>query len=161
MTPAPGLPRWVYVPAAIGAVLIVLPLLALVVKADWGQFPALVTGPASRAALLLSVRTCLASTALCLMFGVPLAVVLARGPGRLTRLLRPMILLPLVLPPVVGGIALLYAFGKLGLLGHYLDAARDSHRVFHVCRGAGADLCFAAVPGHQSAWCAGHDGTAI
>lgn len=123
MTSAPGLPRWVYVPAAIGAVLIVLPLLALVVKADWGQFPALVTGPASRAALLLSVRTCLASTALCLMFGVPLAVVLARGPGRLTRLLRPMILLPLVLPPVVGGIALLYAFGKLGLLGHYLDAA--------------------------------------
>ncbi|CPY32137.1 ABC transporter permease [Mycobacteroides abscessus] len=123
MTPAPGLPRWVYVPAAIGAALIVLPLLALVVKADWGQFPALVTSPASQAALLLSVRTCLASTALCLLFGVPLAVVLARGPGRMTRLLRPMILLPLVLPPVVGGIALLYAFGKLGLLGHYLDAA--------------------------------------
>ncbi|WP_112594481.1 ABC transporter permease, partial [Mycobacteroides abscessus] len=70
-----------------------------------------------------SIRTCLASTALCLVFGVPLAVVLARGPGRMTRLLRPMILLPLVLPPVVGGIALLYAFGKLGLLGHYLDAA--------------------------------------
>lgn len=123
MTPAPGLPRWVYVPAVIGAALIVLPLLALVVKADWGQFPALVTSSASRAALLLSVRTCLASTALCLVFGVPLAVVLARGPGRMTRLLRPMILLPLVLPPVVGGIALLYAFGKLGLLGHYLDAA--------------------------------------
>ncbi|WP_100483530.1 ABC transporter permease [Mycobacteroides abscessus] len=123
MTPAPGLPRWVYVPAAIGAALIVLPLLALVVKADWGQFPALVTSPASQVALLLSVRTCLASTALCLLFGVPLAVVLARGPGRMTRLLRPMILLPLVLPPVVGGIALLYAFGKLGLLGHYLDAA--------------------------------------
>ncbi|WP_078312829.1 MULTISPECIES: ABC transporter permease [unclassified Mycobacterium] len=123
MTPAPGLPRWVYLPAAIGAGLIVLPLLALVVKADWAQFPALVTSPASRAALALSLRTCLASTTLCLLLGVPLAIVLARGPGWLTRLLRPLILLPLVLPPVVGGIALLYAFGKLGLLGHYLDTA--------------------------------------
>lgn len=123
MTPAPGLPRWVYVPAAIATVLIVLPVLALVVKADWAQFPALITSPASQAALLLSIRTCLASTALCLVLGVPLAVVLSRGPRWMTRLLRPMILLPLVLPPVVGGIALLYAFGKLGLLGHYLDAA--------------------------------------
>jgi len=123
VTPAPGLPRWVYLPAAVGAVLIVLPLLALVVKADWPQLPALITSPASQAALLLSVRTCVASTALCLLLGVPLAIVLARGPAWLTRLLRPLILLPLVLPPVVGGIALLYAFGKLGLLGHYLDAA--------------------------------------
>ncbi|MGH3726423.1 MAG: ABC transporter permease [Mycobacterium sp.] len=123
MTPPPGLPRWVYVPAALGAALILLPLLALIVKADWAQFPALITSPASQAALLLSIRTCLASTTLCLLLGVPLAFVLARGPVQLTLLLRPMILLPLVLPPVVGGIALLYAFGKLGLLGHYLDAA--------------------------------------
>src|SRR5437879_8223791 len=52
-----------------------------------------------------------------------MALVLARGAGRMVRLLRPVILLPLVLPPVVGGIALLYAFGRLGLLGRYLDAA--------------------------------------
>ena len=56
-------------------------------------------------------------------FGVPMALVLARNDARAVRWLRPLILLPLVLPPVVGGIALLYAFGRLGLLGQYLDAA--------------------------------------
>ena len=55
--------------------------------------------------------------------GVPLALVLARHRGPLARVVRPLILLPLVLPPVVGGIALLYVFGRLGLLGHYLEAA--------------------------------------
>ena len=52
-----------------------------------------------------------------------MALVLARSEARVVRLARPLILLPLVLPPVVGGIALLYAFGRLGLLGQYLDAA--------------------------------------
>jgi molybdate transport system permease protein len=119
----PGLPRWVYVPAGLGACFVVLPLAALGVKVDWSQFWSLISGDSARSALLLSLRTALASTALCLLFGVPLALVLARHDGRLTRLLRPLILLPLVLPPVVGGIALLYAFGRLGLLGRYLEAA--------------------------------------
>jgi len=63
------------------------------------------------------------STVLCLLLGVPMALVLARSDSRLVRWTRPLILLPLVLPPVVGGIALLYAFGRLGLLGRYLDTA--------------------------------------
>ncbi|BBX25504.1 ABC transporter permease [Mycolicibacterium alvei] len=71
----------------------------------------------------LSLKTSLASTVLCVLFGVPLALVLARTEGFLTRIVRPLILLPLVLPPVVGGIALLYAFGRLGLVGRYLEAA--------------------------------------
>jgi molybdate transport system permease protein len=79
--------------------------------------------PASRAALLLSLRTATASTLLCVLLGVPLALVLARHRGALVRVLRPLVLMPLVLPPVVGGIALLYVFGRLGLLGHYLEAA--------------------------------------
>jgi molybdate transport system permease protein len=54
---------------------------------------------------------------------VPLALVLARSDALAARIVRPLILLPLVLPPVVGGIALLYAFGRLGLIGKYLDAA--------------------------------------
>ena len=74
-------------------------------------------------ALLLSLKTAAASTVLCLLLGVPMAFVLARSDNRLVRMARPVILLPLVLPPVVGGIALLYAFGRLGLIGQYLDAA--------------------------------------
>lgn len=118
-----SVPRWVYLPAAAGAAFVVLPLVAVVLKVDWSRFGALVSSPASRTALMLSLRTATASTVLCLLFGVPLALVLARHRGRLGRVLRPLILLPLVLPPVVGGLALLYAFGRLGLLGHYLEAA--------------------------------------
>lgn len=102
---------------------VVLPLLAIAVKVDWPHFWWLITSPSSRTALLLSLRTAAASTALCVALGVPMALVLARGGTRLVRSLRPLILVPLVLPPVVGGIALLYAFGRLGLLGHYLEAA--------------------------------------
>jgi molybdate transport system permease protein len=119
----PGLPRWVYLPAVIGVVLVVLPLIAMAVKVDWTHFWTLITTDASCAALLLSLRTAAASTLLCLILGVPMAMVLSRNTGRFIRLVRPLILLPLVLPPVVGGIALLYAFGRLGLLGHYLEAA--------------------------------------
>ncbi|WP_345892122.1 ABC transporter permease [Mycolicibacterium sphagni] len=119
----PPLPSWVYVPAALGAVFVVLPLVAMAVKVDWTNFWSLITSDASQAALLLSLRTAAASTAFCLVLGVPMALVLARNDGRIVRTLRPLILLPLVLPPVVGGIALLYAFGRLGLLGSYLEAA--------------------------------------
>ena len=118
-----ALPRWVYLPAALATAFVVLPLVAIAVKVDWSRFGSLITSPASRAALLLSLRTATASTLLCLILGVPLALVLARHRGALARVVRPLILLPLVLPPVVGGIALLYVFGRLGLLGHYLDAA--------------------------------------
>lgn len=120
--PAGGLPRWIYLPAAVGAIFVLLPLAALAWRVDWPRFAELITSESSRQALLLSIRTATASTVLCLVLGVPLALLLARR-SRLARLLRPMILLPLVLPPVVGGLALLFAFGRLGLLGHYLEAA--------------------------------------
>ena len=90
---------------------------------DWPQFLTLITSESSRAALVLSLKTATASTLLCVLFGVPMALVLARNDGRVVQLIRPLLLLPLVLPPVVGGIALLYAFGRLGLIGQYLDAA--------------------------------------
>jgi molybdate transport system permease protein len=117
------LPRWIYVPAAIGALFVVLPLVAVGAKVDWPHFWSLITSESSTTALVLSLKTAAASTALCLLLGVPMALVLARSDARLVRMARPLILLPLVLPPVVGGIALLYAFGRLGLIGHYLDAA--------------------------------------
>jgi molybdate transport system permease protein len=117
------LPRWIYLPAAIGALFVVLPLIAIAAKVDWPHFWTLITSESSTTALLLSLKTAAVSTALCLLLGVPMALVLARSDARLVRMTRPLILLPLVLPPVVGGIALLYAFGRLGLIGEYLNAA--------------------------------------
>jgi molybdate transport system permease protein len=117
------LPRWIYVPAAIGALFVVVPLIAIAAKVDWPHFWSLISSQSSTTALVLSLKTAAASTALCLVFGVPMALVLARSNSPLVRMARPLILLPLVLPPVVGGIALLYAFGRLGLIGEYLDAA--------------------------------------
>lgn len=120
---ATGLPRWVYVPAALGGVFVVLPLVAMAAKVDWPNFWTLISSTASTTALLLSLKTATASTIACVVLGVPMALVFARDTGRVMRSLRSLILLPLVLPPVVGGIALLYTFGRLGLVGQYLDAA--------------------------------------
>jgi molybdate transport system permease protein len=122
LTVAPGVPRWIYVPAAVGTSFVVLPLIAVAAKVDWPRFWSLITSESSLAALGLSLKTAAASTVLSVLLGVPMALVLARSDARLVRLARPLILLPLVLPPVVGGIALLYAFGRLGLVGRYLDA---------------------------------------
>lgn len=123
LTASAGLPRWLYVPAAVGALFVAVPLVAIALRVDWPDFLHLISSDSSVSALLLSLRTAAASTALCLVVGVPMALVLARSDSRLVRAVRPLILLPLVLPPVVGGIALLYAFGRLGLIGQYLDAA--------------------------------------
>jgi molybdate transport system permease protein len=107
----------------VGTVFVVLPLAAVAVKVDWPHFWSLISRPSSKTALLLSLKTAAASTALCVLLGIPMALMLARSQARLVRLVRPLILLPLALPPVVGGIALLYAFGRLGLIGRYLYAA--------------------------------------
>ena len=116
-----GLPVWIYLPAVVGALFVILPLIAVLTRIDWSNFVPLITSESSRAALLLSLRTASASTVLCVLLGVPMALVLARGhfPGQ--AILRSLVLLPLVLPPVVGGIALLYTFGRQGLLGEYLE----------------------------------------
>lgn len=116
-----AIPTWVWVPALVGAALVVVPLVAIVLRVDWSAFPSLVTSESSRAALWLSLRTSLTATALCVLLGVPMALVLARTTFRGQRVVRALVLLPLVLPPVVGGIALLYTFGRRGLLGETLD----------------------------------------
>jgi molybdate transport system permease protein len=117
-----ALPTWIYFPALIGALFVTVPLVAILLSIDWANFLALVTSESSRAALVLSLKTAAASTAVCVVVGIPMATVLARArfPGQ--SLLRALVLLPLVLPPVVGGIALLYTFGRQGLLGQHLDA---------------------------------------
>ena len=116
----PFAPRWLAVPAIAGAALIALPLIGLATRVEWAQFPALVTSDAALAALALSARTVAWSTALVVLLGVPLAVVLARLEFRGMTVVRTVILAPLVLPPVVGGLGLLYAFGRTGLIGERL-----------------------------------------
>lgn len=115
------LPRWVFVIAALGAAFVLLPLAAMTTRVDWLRFGELITSESSIAAFWLSLKTSGASTLACLVLGVPMALVLARTrfPGQ--GVVRALVLLPLVLPPVVGGIALLYTFGRRGLLGQTLE----------------------------------------
>lgn len=116
-----GLPRWVYVPAGVGALFIVLPLVAMVTRLNWSRFGELITSESSVAALTLSLQTSAATMVICLILGVPMAMVLAREQFAGQRLVRSLVLLPLVLPPVVGGIALLFTFGRRGMLAPVLN----------------------------------------
>jgi len=118
-----GLPPWIFAGALAGALLIVLPLLAMALRTSWSGFLPLVTSSSALAALGLSLRTAAVSTVLCVLLGTPLALVLARARIRGLKLLRALVLLPLVLPPVVGGMALLYTFGRRGLLGEAFEVA--------------------------------------
>jgi molybdate transport system permease protein len=108
------------VPAALGVAFLVLPLAGLAWRAPWRSLLDDLTSAEARTALRLSLVTSLGATAVATGLGVPLAWVLARVdfPGR--RLVRALAILPLVLPPVVGGVALLLAFGRRGLLGRWL-----------------------------------------
>lgn len=114
-------PGWLFIPAALGSLFIVLPLAAMLTRVDWAQLPSLLTSQSALTALALSLRTSLIATALCVVLGVPMALVLARTQFRGQGVVRSLVLLPLVLPPVVAGIALLYTFGRRGLLGHSLE----------------------------------------
>ncbi len=105
----------------IGLAFFLLPLLSLVVRVSWGSLWSDLSSPVAFQALRLSLECSLASTALSLILGVPLAWILARAhfPGR--ALVRAIVLLPMVLPPVVGGVALLFAFGRSnGVFGPWL-----------------------------------------
>jgi molybdate transport system permease protein len=107
-------------PAAIGAALLVVPAVALVVRAPWSNLGAIYSEYQFWDALRLSIQTSLEVTAISVVVGTPLAWILARArfPGK--SLLRAAVTLPLVLPPVVGGIALFYALGQHGIVGQYL-----------------------------------------
>jgi molybdate transport system permease protein len=116
------IPWPIAVPAGIGLGFLTLPLAALLVRAPWTGLGTALGTPEARAALRLSLLTATTATAVCALLGVPLAWVLARGGYRGLRLVRALVTLPLVLPPVVGGVALLLAFGRRGVVGHWLDA---------------------------------------
>ncbi|WP_460358470.1 ABC transporter permease [Actinoallomurus acanthiterrae] len=108
-------------PALLGLAFLVLPLAGLLVRAPWSTLGTRLARPEILDALRLSLLSATLATLLCLLVGVPLAWVLARVdfPGR--RLVRALVTVPLVLPPVVGGVALLLALGRNGLAGRWLD----------------------------------------
>jgi molybdate transport system permease protein len=119
---APGsrLPAFLFLPALLGLVFLVLPLVGLLVRTPWGELSQQLAGSDVTAALRLSLLSASLATAVSLVLGVPLAWVLARVsfPGR--RLVRALVTLPLVMPPVVGGVALLLALGRAGVVGLYI-----------------------------------------
>ena len=113
------LPVLVTVLAILGGCAIVLPLVGMGTRVSWGQLPRLLATPSAQAALWLSIRTCLISTAICVVLGVPLALLLSRSwPG--VRFARVLAVLPMTMPPVVAGIALLSTLGNRGILGAQL-----------------------------------------
>ena len=116
-----GRPWGLIAPAAVGLLFLLLPLLGLLIRAPWSQLPDLLSAASVRQALTLSLQSAVLATVLSLLVGIPMAWVLARldFPGR--RLVRALVTLPLVLPPVVGGVGLLYAFGRTGVLGPTLE----------------------------------------
>ncbi|MFF2389666.1 ABC transporter permease [Agromyces sp. NPDC058104] len=117
---ATRIPVALFVPAVLGAAVLVLPLAALLLRLDWAAVPAAVTSPAAVEALTLSLVTAAIATACCLVLGVPLALVMARASRPVAAVLRTLVTLPLVLPPLVGGIALLALLGRTGLFGESL-----------------------------------------
>ena len=117
------LPPGLWVPAGIAIALLGLPLVALLVRTPWGELGEILARPSVVQALALSLGTATLSTALCLALGIPLALVLARSTSWRAvprRLLRALVTVPLVLPPVVGGVALLLLLGRTGLVGQFL-----------------------------------------
>ena len=118
-----GAPLPIAILAVAGALFFILPLAGLILRTPWGDAVAALTSADTLQALRLSLIASLSATGLAIVLGVPLAWVYARVdfPGR--SIMRALTTLPMVLPPVVGGIALLLAFGRSGLVGGWLDSA--------------------------------------
>jgi molybdate transport system permease protein len=114
-------PALVVVIAVVGLLIFfVAPLAGLVQRAPWGSLWSTLTAPDTRTALRLSIECSLAATGLAIVFGLPIAWLLARTEFRGKAIVRAFAILPLVLPPVVGGVALSFSFGRRGLIGQYL-----------------------------------------
>jgi molybdate transport system permease protein len=109
--------------AALAALFFVFPMIGLFTGAPWGRMTSVITSKSSLDALGLSIAASLASTVVALLFGFPLAWLLARSHFRGKGVVRGLTTLPMVLPPVVGGIALLLAYGRRGIIGEPLDKA--------------------------------------
>jgi molybdate transport system permease protein len=143
--PRAALPRALLLLAAVASALFALPLAGLVLRAPWSRAWVELGAPEVLEALRLSFVCSLSATALAVLLGLPLAWVLARVERRGIGLLRGLVMLPVVLPPVVGGIALLAAFGRRGLVGSLLERAFGVTLPFSTA-GAVLAEAFVAMP---------------
>ena len=130
--------------AAVGVAFFVLPLIGLLYRAPWQTAIGDLTTPEALTALQLSLVVSVAATAVALLLGVPLAWIYARVPFRGRDVVRALTTLPMILPPVVGGVALLFAFGRRGLFGQALDAI--GIRLPFTTAGAILAATFVAMP---------------
>ncbi|MEV0526440.1 ABC transporter permease [Streptomyces sp. NPDC050439] len=144
-TAGPRTPIALAIPALLAVAFLMLPLLGILARTEWGELGAHLTGEGTTQALQLSLVVSFWALALSLLLGVPLAWLLARVdfPGK--AVVRSLVLLPMVLPPTVGGVALLLAFGRRGLLGPWLEDTFGITLPFHTS-GAVIAATFVAMP---------------
>ncbi|MFJ9434456.1 ABC transporter permease [Streptomyces sp. NPDC101490] len=143
--PGGGPPLLLVLPALLAVAFLTLPLLGILVRTEWGELAGHLTSPGTVEALKLSLLVSFWALGLSLVLGVPLAWLLARVPFRGKALVRSLVLLPMVLPPTVGGVALLLAFGRRGLLGPWLERTFGITFPFHTS-GAVLAATFVAMP---------------
>ncbi|MCW2533863.1 MAG: molybdate transporter, inner rane subunit [Blastococcus sp.] len=117
----PGIPAPLLIPAVLGVVFLVLPLIGLVVRAPWSAIGPSLAAPEVGQALRLSLLSATLATLASIVLGVPIAWVLARSTARGRTVLRALVTVPLVLPPVVGGVALFLVLGRQGIVGSWLN----------------------------------------
>lgn len=139
------LPAAVIALAGVGLVLVVLPLVGLLMETPWSSLGQTLTSPAATAAIRVSVIVSLAATAIVALVGTPLAWLIVQLPSSIARFVRAVVLLPMVMPPVVGGTALLMAFGRRSPLGQVLDRVAGISLPFTVA-GAIVAATFVALP---------------
>lgn len=141
----PGPPAAFVVLGALGAAFFILPLLGLLARTPWSAAWQILISHDARTALVLSLIASLSATAIAVVLGLPLAWIYARSdfPGR--AFLRALTILPMVLPPVVGGVALLLAFGRSGLIGGWLASSFGIHLPFTTAGAIMAET-FVAMP---------------
>ncbi|MEU8697719.1 ABC transporter permease [Streptomyces sp. NPDC048680] len=141
----PRAPIALAIPALLAIAFLLLPLIGILARTSWGELGDHLTSPGTTEALKLSLLVSFWALGLSLVLGVPLAWLLARTdfPGK--TFVRSLVLLPMVLPPTVGGVALLLAFGRRGLLGPWLEDTFGITLPFHTS-GAVLAATFVAMP---------------
>jgi molybdate transport system permease protein len=130
--------------AAIGVLFVALPLAALLIRAPWSHLADQLSSAGAWTALRLSIVVSLAAASLSLVLGAPVAWVLARSNVPARSVLRAIVILPLVMPPVVGGVGLLAALGRSGVVGRWLDAV--GIQLTFTIWGAIAATTFVSIP---------------
>ncbi|MEV6579677.1 ABC transporter permease [Streptomyces sp. NPDC051582] len=138
-------PLTLALPALLAVAFLLLPLIGILSRTEWGELTTHLTSPGVVQALRLSLFVSLWALGLSLLLGVPLAWLLARVEFKGKAFVRSLVLLPMVLPPTVGGVALLLGFGRRGLLGPWLEGTFEITLPFHTS-GAVVAATFVAMP---------------